>query len=117
MATVGLFFIDTANYTPWNVSGEGAIGAIGGGMAIALFSYLGVETASVAAAKVKDPDRNMPRGDDPRHGGDRRRLHALAHRRLRDPLDDTLAELERPVLGAANVMFGGTWAGNVMSSS
>ena len=35
--------------------------AIGGGMAIALFSYLGVETASVAAAKVRDPDRNIPR--------------------------------------------------------
>ena len=35
--------------------------AIGGGMAIALFSYLGVETAAVAAAKVKDPDRNIPR--------------------------------------------------------
>ena len=30
-------------------------------MAIALFSYLGVETAAVAAAKVRDPDRNMPR--------------------------------------------------------
>ena len=61
MATVGLFFIQTANYTPWNVSGESAIAAIGGGMAIALFSYLGVETAAVAAAKVRDPDRNIPR--------------------------------------------------------
>ena len=30
-------------------------------MAIALFSYLGVETAAVAAAKVRDPDRNIPR--------------------------------------------------------
>ena len=26
-----------------------------------LFSYLGVETAAVAAAKVRDPDRNVPR--------------------------------------------------------
>ena len=25
------------------------------------FSYLGVETAAVAAAKVRDPDRNVPR--------------------------------------------------------
>src|SRR5438309_5288405 len=47
MATVGLFYIDTANYHPWNVSGEGAVNAVGLGMAIALFSYLGVETASV----------------------------------------------------------------------
>jgi len=61
MATVGLFFITGANYTPWNVSGESAIAAIGGGMAIALFSYLGVETAAVAAGKVRDPDRSIPR--------------------------------------------------------
>ena len=63
MSTVGLFFITRANYTPWNISGEGAVGAIGGGMAIALFSYLGVEIAAVAAAKVTDPDRNIPEGD------------------------------------------------------
>src|SRR5690349_4661859 len=61
MATVGLFFINTANYVPFNISGQSAIAAIGGGMAIALFSYLGVETAAVAAAKVRDPDRNIPR--------------------------------------------------------
>ena len=30
-------------------------------MAIALFSYLGVEVAAVAAGKVRDPDRNIPR--------------------------------------------------------
>ena len=61
MSTVGLFFIKSANFTPWNVSGQGAIGAIGAGMAIALFSYLGVEVASVAAGKVRDPDRNVPK--------------------------------------------------------
>ena len=61
MSTVGLFYINLAHYTPWNVSGQSAILAIGSGMAIALFSYLGVETASVAAGKVKDPDRNVPR--------------------------------------------------------
>ncbi len=61
MSIVGLFYIKIANFTPWNVSGESAISAIGGGMAIALFSYLGVEVAAVAAAKVRDPDRNIPR--------------------------------------------------------
>jgi APA family basic amino acid/polyamine antiporter len=30
-------------------------------MAIALFSYIGLETASVAAGKVRDPERNVPR--------------------------------------------------------
>src|SRR3954464_4975156 len=61
MSTVGLFYIKSANFTPWNISGENAISAIGGAMAIALFSYLGVETAAVAAGKVKDPDRNVPK--------------------------------------------------------
>jgi amino acid transporter len=51
MSTVGLFYIDSANFTPFNVSGGSALGAVGGGMAIALFSYLGVEAAAVAAAK------------------------------------------------------------------
>ena len=61
VSVVGLFYIDSGNYAPWNVSGESAIDAIGAGMAIALLSYLGIETASVAAAKVRDPDRNVPR--------------------------------------------------------
>ena len=61
ISVVGLFYIKSANFTPWNVSGESAVNAIGGGMAIALFSYLGVECAAVAAAKVRNPDRNIPR--------------------------------------------------------
>src|SRR4029079_13942596 len=61
MSPRGLFYIPRANFTPWNVSGQSAISAIGGGMAIVLFSYLGVEVASVAAGQVRDPDRNIPR--------------------------------------------------------
>jgi APA family basic amino acid/polyamine antiporter len=61
MSTVGLFFISTANYSPANVSGETNLQAIGSAMAICLFSYLGVECAAVAAAKVRDPGRNVPR--------------------------------------------------------
>ena len=59
MSTVGLFFITAGNFTPWNTSGDSNLSAIGGAMAICLFSYLGVETASVAAAKVRDPARNV----------------------------------------------------------
>ena len=62
MSTVGLFFIERPNYTPWNVSTESRRSPrSGSGMAIALFSYIGVETASVAAGKVRDPDRNVGR--------------------------------------------------------
>jgi len=61
MSTVGLFFIKGANFTPWNTSGDTNLSAIGGAMAICLFSYLGVETAAVAAAKVRNPERNVPK--------------------------------------------------------
>jgi len=58
---VGLLHINTATYSPFNVSGHSAISAVGSGMAIALFSYLGLETAAVAAKNVRDPNRNIPR--------------------------------------------------------
>src|SRR3954468_20565788 len=61
MSTVGLLFISTGNFTPWNVSGQSDWAAIGSAMALCLFSYLGVETAAVAAAKVRDPERNVPK--------------------------------------------------------
>ena len=58
------------------------IAAIGGAMALCLFSYLGVETAAVAAAKVRNPDRTSP-GPRSWHARHRRRLPAVADRRLR----------------------------------
>jgi APA family basic amino acid/polyamine antiporter len=61
MSTIGLFFVSAGNFTPWNVSGDSSLSAIGGAMAICLFSYLGVEVASVAAGKVRDPGRNVGR--------------------------------------------------------
>ncbi|MCB8955790.1 MAG: amino acid permease [Nocardioides sp.] len=115
MATVGLFFISTANYTPWNVSGESAVSAIGGGMAIALFSYLGVEVAAVAAGRVHDPDRNIPRSTI---------LGTLATAVVYMLSliavfgilpTSTLANSTAPFSDAVNEMFGGSWAGNVMS--
>jgi APA family basic amino acid/polyamine antiporter len=115
MSTVGLFFISSANYSPWNVSGESTIAAIGGGMAIALFSYLGVEVAAVAAAKVKDPDRNVPKAT---------LLGTLATAVVYMLSlvavfgilpNAVLQHATAPFSDAANAIFGGTWAGNVMA--
>jgi APA family basic amino acid/polyamine antiporter len=115
MSTVGFFYITSANYTPWNASGESTITAIGGAMAIALFSYLGVEVASVAAGKVRDPDRNIPRATV---------LGTLATAVVYMlsltvvfgilPSSE-LATSTAPFSDAINTMFGGTWAGYVMA--
>ena len=99
IAIVGLFYIKSANFTPWNVSSESTIAAIGGGMAIALFSYLGVECAAVAAAKVRNPDRNVPRATILGTLGDRGGVHALAHGRVRRSAHVQAGQRDRAVLG------------------
>jgi APA family basic amino acid/polyamine antiporter len=115
MSIVGLFFISTANFTPWNISGESAISAIGAGMAIALFSYLGIEVASVAAGKVRDPDKNVPKSTV---------LGTLACALVYMLSliavfgilpSSTLQKSTAPFSAAVNAMFGGTWAGYVMA--
>jgi APA family basic amino acid/polyamine antiporter len=115
MSIVGMFFISSANYTPWNVSGGSAIAAIGGGMAIALFSYLGVECASVAAGKVRDPDRNVPRATVLGTMATAV-VYMLSLIVIFGVLPSSqLAESTAPFSAAINSMFGGTFWGNVMS--
>jgi APA family basic amino acid/polyamine antiporter len=115
VSIVGLFFIKSANFTPWNASGESVIDAIGGGMAIALFSYLGVETAAVAAAKVRNPDRNIPRATI--LGTIATAVVYLLSLTAVFGIVPTskLADATAPFSDAVNAMFGGTWAGNVMA--
>src|ERR671910_1009503 len=111
VSIVGLFFIKSANFAPWNVSGESTIAAIGGGMAIALFSYLGVECAAVAAAKVRDPDRNVPRATILGTIATAV-VYMLSLTAVFGILPASqLAESSAPFSDAANSMFGGTWAG------
>ena len=115
IATVGLFYISSGNFTPWNVSGESAISAIGSGMAIALFSYLGVETAAVAAAKVRNPDRNIPRATV--LGTIATAVVYMLSLTAVFGIVPTskLANATAPFSDAINTMFGGTWAGNLMA--
>jgi APA family basic amino acid/polyamine antiporter len=115
MSTVGLFFIESANFSPWNVSGESTLTAIGGGMSIALFSYLGVECAAVAAGKVSNPDRNIPRATI--FGTIATAIvYMLSLTAMFGILSNTqLASSTAPFSDAVNSMFGGEWAGNLMA--
>ena len=117
MSTVGLFYISSGNFTPWNVSGDNNVSAIGSAMAICLFSYLGVETAAVAAAKVRDPERNVPRST---------MLGTLAAAVVYLlSLTAIFGIVPTTALGeeankasysvAANTMAGGEWAGNLVA--
>src|SRR3954454_3643596 len=115
MSTVGLFYIKSGNYTPFNTSGESAVSAIGSGMAIALFSYLGVETAAVAAAKVRDPDTNVPKATILGTIATAA-VYMVSLTVIFGVLSSTqLAGSTAPFSDAADSMFGGTWVGNLMA--
>jgi basic amino acid/polyamine antiporter, APA family len=115
MSIVGLFYIKTANFHPFNVSGQSAVEAIGLGMAIALFSYIGVEVASVAAGKVRDPDRNVPKSTV--FGTLATAVvYMLSLTAVFGIVPSTqLAKSDAPFSTAVNAMFGGTWVGYVMA--
>jgi APA family basic amino acid/polyamine antiporter len=115
MATIGLFFIKSVNFGPFNPSPLSLGGAISAAAAIALFSYIGLETASVAAGRVRDPARNVSRATV--LGtlacavvyilGTLTVFGTVGHQAL---LGSTA-----PFADSATAIFGGSWAGSVMA--
>ncbi len=116
MSTVGLLFISTANFDTWNISGESNISAIGGAMALCLFSYLGVETAAVAAAKVRNPVANVPRATIFGTIGTAV-VYLLSLTAVFGIVSSAeLGDSSAPYSTAINEIFGGTWAGYVLAA-
>jgi arginine:agmatine antiporter len=61
VAIVGWFKFSLTTYMgSWNVSGHDTFGAIQGVLNVTLWSFIGVETASVAAGVVDNPKKNVP---------------------------------------------------------
>jgi len=58
---VGWFFVEKANFGPFNASGGSLYSGIGIAAGVALFSFIGVEAAAMTAKRVRDPRRNVLR--------------------------------------------------------
>ncbi len=61
VGVVGWFFVTKANFGAFNTSGGSLYSAIGIAAGVALFSFIGVETAAIVAKRVSDPRRNVGR--------------------------------------------------------
>jgi len=61
VGTLGWLFVDTASFGPFNASGGNLYDAVNLAAGVALFSFIGVECASIAAGRVRDPRRNVGR--------------------------------------------------------
>lgn len=61
VGTLGWFFIDTSSFGPFNASGGDLYTAVNLAAGVALFSFIGVECASIAAGRVRNPRKNVGR--------------------------------------------------------
>ncbi|MFH8255840.1 amino acid permease [Streptomyces roseolus] len=111
VAVGGFFFFDSANLGPFRAGDESALGAVSASAAILLFSYLGVESATVSAGEVRDPRRNVGRATV---------LGTLAAAALYlltmvsvfgTVPHDALVSSSAPFADSVNLMFGSTWGG------
>jgi APA family basic amino acid/polyamine antiporter len=117
MGTVGLLFMKSGNFGSFNATHGSALSAVSAAAAIALFSYIGLETASVAAGRVRDPRRNVPRATV--YGtlacaviyllGTLAVFGTVSH--------SGLVASTAPFTDAVNNIVGGSWAGDLVAAA
>lgn len=61
MATIGLFWVNWSHFLPFNTSGMSPFAAVTAVAALTLWAFLGVESATIPADDVKNPDKTIPR--------------------------------------------------------
>ena len=61
IAIIGLFYIDPTHFSEFNASGKPLLTATAALAPLTMFAYLGLESATVPAGDVKDPERTIPR--------------------------------------------------------
>ena len=61
IAFIGIFWMDTANFGGFNTSGDSFAGAVTGVAALTLWAFIGLESATIPAEHVRNPERNIPR--------------------------------------------------------
>ena len=61
IATFGLLWVEPDHFTPLNRSDQSAFSALSATAALTLWSFLGLESATVPAGDVVEPERTIPR--------------------------------------------------------
>ncbi len=61
ISTVGLLWFNGSHFEPFNASGEPALPAISATVTLTLWAFLGLESGTVPAENVRDPEKTIPR--------------------------------------------------------
>ncbi|MEV4252938.1 amino acid permease, partial [Spirillospora sp. NPDC049652] len=112
---VGLFFMKSANFGPFNAEGGSMWNAISLSLGLILFIYSGMESVTIVAERIRNPERNV--GKASVYGvlacGAMYLLATLAV--FGSVPHDQLKNSTAPFADALNNMFGGSLWGNVMA--
>ncbi|MGD9796972.1 MAG: amino acid permease [Acidimicrobiia bacterium] len=114
IATLGLLSFDSANFGPFNASGDSTFGALTAAGALTLWAFIGLESATIPADDVDDPERTIPRSTI---GGTlvASVVYILGTVAVMGVLgSDVLAGSSAPFADAAEKMWGG-WAGDAVA--
>ena len=108
LMVMGLWYLEPAHFEPFNPTGEPLIHATGAAAALALWSMLGLESASVAAGKVRDPERNVARATIWGTALAALFTAAVCIGAMAIVPPEQLAKSNAPMADVANIVWGGT---------
>ncbi|CAN5433718.1 amino acid permease [soil metagenome] len=118
VGVLGWFFIDTANFGPFNASGGSLYDGIGLAAGVALFSFIGVECASIAAGRVENPRRNVGRASVIGTAAAGLLYIAVTGAVMGLVPHSALVEDGAPFVAAFNTMFGSAgWIGKLVAGT
>ena len=114
IAFVGIFWIHSANFEPFNASDSSTYSAVSGAAALTLWAFIGLESATIPAQHVRDPERNIARATliGTAVAAVVYVLGTMAVLGILPP--DILATSSAPFADAATEIWGG-WAGDVVA--
>ena len=114
VAFVGIFWIHSANFEPFNASDSSTYGAVSGAAALTLWAFIGLESATIPAQHVRDPERNIARATliGTATAAVVYVLGTMAVLGILPP--DVLATSSAPFADAATEIWGG-WAGDAVA--
>jgi basic amino acid/polyamine antiporter, APA family len=110
---IGLFFFNPANFAPFAPSG--VWNGLNAGAALTLWAFIGIESATIPADEVADPEHTIPRAT--MIGTVATTLvYIVTTVAIMGIIPvATLATSTSPFADAAGVIFGGTWAARIIA--
>lgn len=114
IGVVGLFFMHGANFAPFTLS-HGFDWGISSAALLTLWAFIGLESATIPAEEVKDPEKTIPRATMIGTLATTVVYLVSAVALFGMIASSALAKSSSPFADGANVIFGGTWGGKAIA--